>query len=121
MDSNFMRVLQKRDINWCEGGHGYPASCPGPSDPPYYQYCCTFPYLGFYKPSCCMFPIHDGVLVISCLSCIIIFTLLLGLYCWCWPTSLLNRRRTRTAPPPTISQDEMFPRRNSYKSSIPFD
>ncbi|CAI2356795.1 unnamed protein product [Caenorhabditis sp. 36 PRJEB53466] len=119
--NNFIRLLQKREINWCESGHGYPAFCPGPSDPSNYQYCCSFPFeMGSYKPSCCPFPINNGVLIICCLSAIIFFFFLLGLYCWCWPTSRLNRRRQRNAAPPMISQDEMFPRRNSYKSSIPF-
>ncbi|CAP32777.1 Protein CBG14157 [Caenorhabditis briggsae] len=121
MSSDFMRVLQKRDVNWCESGHGYPAFCPGPSDPSHYKYCCTFPYLKSYKPSCCMLP-TDGIWLLTyCSSCIILFVFFIALYCWCWPSSRLNKRMNRTAPPPVISQDEIFPRRNSYKSSIPFD
>ncbi|CAI5454135.1 unnamed protein product [Caenorhabditis angaria] len=114
----FGHFIKKRQIGgWCENGYPYPAMCPGPSDPEYLKYCCTF----FGQPSCCQYPIHDGILIGSCFACIVLFILFIGLYCWCWPGSRLNRRRMRMKFPQNVAADENFhQRRNSYKSSINF-
>ncbi|KHJ97729.1 hypothetical protein OESDEN_02292 [Oesophagostomum dentatum] len=87
-------VLSGRKIYWCPDGEGNLPFCPSPSDPDEYVYCCQFfTFNGDTYPSCCRFPMYTGILYALIISAVLLFLLLLFLYCWFWPASLLNVRR----------------------------
>lgn len=44
----------------CPSGYGYLAYCPQPVDWDNYTWCCTWPYMGTWKPACCPFAIPTG-------------------------------------------------------------
>uniref|UniRef100_A0A1I7UJJ3 Bromo domain-containing protein n=1 Tax=Caenorhabditis tropicalis TaxID=1561998 RepID=A0A1I7UJJ3_9PELO len=64
--------LGNRRIFWCPSGYGYLAFCPQPTDWDNYNWCCTFPYMGSWKPSCCQFAIPTGAVVAIILAAIVL-------------------------------------------------
>ncbi|KAL3072754.1 hypothetical protein niasHS_017728 [Heterodera schachtii] len=75
--------LANRRVWWCPSGYGYLAYCPQPTDWDNYNWCCTFPYFGSWKPSCCPFAIPTGAVIAVIIACIILVAVLVGLSCWC--------------------------------------
>jgi hypothetical protein len=75
--------LGNRRIFWCPSGYGYLAYCPQPTDWDNYNWCCTWPYMGSWKPSCCPFAIPTGAVVAIIIAAIILLAVLIGLSCWC--------------------------------------
>uniref|UniRef100_A0A0M3HVU0 Uncharacterized protein n=1 Tax=Ascaris lumbricoides TaxID=6252 RepID=A0A0M3HVU0_ASCLU len=75
--------LGNRRIFWCPSGYGYLAYCPQPTDWDNYNWCCTWPYLGSWKPSCCAFAIPTGAVVALIIAAIILIAVLIALSCWC--------------------------------------
>ncbi|RCN39712.1 hypothetical protein ANCCAN_14372 [Ancylostoma caninum] len=73
---------------------GHLPYCPSPSDSDENVYCCQFfTFGGDTFPSCCRFPIYTGLVYALVISAVLLFLLMLFLYCWFWPSSLLNVRR----------------------------
>ncbi|KAI1730766.1 hypothetical protein Ddc_03483 [Ditylenchus destructor] len=75
--------LGNRRIWWCPSGYGYLAYCPQPTDWDNYNWCCTWPYMGSWKPSCCPFALPTGAVVAIIIASIILVAVLIGLSCWC--------------------------------------
>ncbi|VBB26103.1 unnamed protein product [Acanthocheilonema viteae] len=75
--------LGNRKIWWCPSGYGYLAYCPQPTDWDSYNWCCTWPYLGSWKPSCCPFAVPTGALIAIIIASIVLVALLIFLSCWC--------------------------------------
>ncbi|KAI6203712.1 hypothetical protein M3Y94_00588100 [Aphelenchoides besseyi] len=75
--------LGNRRIWWCPSGYGYLAYCPQPTDWDNYNYCCTWPYMGSWKPSCCPFAVPTGAVVAIIIGAIVFVGLLIFLSCWC--------------------------------------
>ncbi|KAM3722073.1 Receptor-like protein kinase THESEUS [Dirofilaria immitis] len=75
--------LGNRKIWWCPSGYGYLAYCPQPTDWDSYNWCCTWPYLGSWKPSCCPFVVPTGALIAIIIASIVLVALLIFLSCWC--------------------------------------
>jgi len=75
--------LGNRRIWWCPSGYGYLAYCPQPTDWDSYNWCCTFPYMGSWKPSCCAFAIPTGAVIAFIFASIILLSVFIGLSCWC--------------------------------------
>ncbi|XGW35110.1 hypothetical protein V3C99_018831 [Haemonchus contortus] len=88
-------VLSGRPIYWCPDGEGHLPFCPSPTDPDTSVYCCQFFYLGDTFPSCCRLPIYTGLLVALIICAVLFGLLIVFLYCWFWPNSLLNVQRRR--------------------------
>ncbi|GMR33815.1 hypothetical protein PMAYCL1PPCAC_04010, partial [Pristionchus mayeri] len=70
-------------------------ACPGPSDPPSHTYCCTIPWNGVSRPTCCSFPVYTGVVVVLPLVTVAAIGLIVFLWCHFWDDSPLNIRRAR--------------------------
>uniref|UniRef100_A0A1I7WCK9 G_PROTEIN_RECEP_F1_2 domain-containing protein n=1 Tax=Heterorhabditis bacteriophora TaxID=37862 RepID=A0A1I7WCK9_HETBA len=51
---------------------GYLAYCPQPTDWDNYNWCCTWPYMGSWKPSCCPFAIPTGAVVAIIIASIVL-------------------------------------------------
>ncbi|KAL6730430.1 hypothetical protein Aduo_001407 [Ancylostoma duodenale] len=64
--------LGNRRIFWCPSGYGYLAYCPQPTDWDNYNWCCTWPYMGSWKPSCCPFAIPTGAVVTIIIASIVL-------------------------------------------------
>ncbi|KAK5970797.1 hypothetical protein GCK32_020399, partial [Trichostrongylus colubriformis] len=64
--------LGNRRIFWCPSGYGYLAYCPQPTDWDNYNWCCTWPYMGSWKPSCCPFAIPTGAVVAIIIAAIVL-------------------------------------------------
>ncbi|VDN59911.1 unnamed protein product [Dracunculus medinensis] len=64
--------LGNRRIFWCPSGYGYLPYCPQPTDWDNYNWCCTWPYMGSWKPSCCAFAIPTGALIAIIIAAIIL-------------------------------------------------
>uniref|UniRef100_A0A1I7VZT5 Uncharacterized protein n=1 Tax=Loa loa TaxID=7209 RepID=A0A1I7VZT5_LOALO len=64
--------LGNRKIWWCPSGYGYLAYCPQPTDWDSYNWCCTWPYLGSWKPSCCPFAVPTGALIAIIIASIVL-------------------------------------------------
>ncbi|KAI6175304.1 hypothetical protein M3Y97_00674300 [Aphelenchoides bicaudatus] len=89
--------LGNRRIFWCPSGYGYLAYCPQPTDWDNYNWCCTWPYMGSWKPSCCPFAIPTGAVVAIIIGAIVLvgcklfckfaqkryLKMLIFLSCWC--------------------------------------
>uniref|UniRef100_A0A0K0DVK2 Uncharacterized protein n=1 Tax=Strongyloides stercoralis TaxID=6248 RepID=A0A0K0DVK2_STRER len=75
--------LGNRRIFWCPSGYGYLAYCPQPTDWDNYNWCCTWPYMGSWKPSCCPFAIPTGAVVAIIIAAIVLLAVLIGMSCWC--------------------------------------
>jgi len=75
--------LGHRKIWWCPSGYGYLNFCPQPTDWDNYNWCCTWPYMGTWKPSCCPFAIPTGAVVAVIIAGIILTAVLIALSCWC--------------------------------------
>ncbi|KAI6179603.1 hypothetical protein M3Y98_00628200 [Aphelenchoides besseyi] len=71
--------LGNRRIWWCPSGYGYLAYCPQPTDWDNYNYCCTWPYMGSWKPSCCPFAVPTGAVVAIIIGAIVFVGLLIFL------------------------------------------
>ncbi|KAF7633917.1 hypothetical protein Mgra_00006654 [Meloidogyne graminicola] len=52
----------------------YLAYCPQPTDWDNYNWCCTFPYMGSWKPSCCPFAIPTGAVITLLIASIILIS-----------------------------------------------
>uniref|UniRef100_A0AC35TUE5 AN1-type domain-containing protein n=1 Tax=Rhabditophanes sp. KR3021 TaxID=114890 RepID=A0AC35TUE5_9BILA len=75
--------LGNRRVFWCPSGYGYLAYCPQPTDYDSYNWCCSWPYMGSWKPSCCQFAIPTGAVVAIIISSILLLFLMTFLGCWC--------------------------------------
>jgi len=75
--------LGHRKVWWCPSGYGYLNFCPQPTDWDNYNWCCTWPYMGTWKPSCCPFAIPTGAVVAVIIAGIILTAVLIALSCWC--------------------------------------
>ncbi|VDP06425.1 unnamed protein product [Soboliphyme baturini] len=75
--------LGNRKIWWCPSGYGYLSYCPQPSDWDNYNWCCVWPYMGTWKPSCCPFAIPTGAVVAVIIAGVILTAVLIALSCWC--------------------------------------
>ncbi|VDD91377.1 unnamed protein product [Enterobius vermicularis] len=75
--------LGNRRIWWCPSGYGYLAYCPQPTDYDNYNWCCTFPYMRSWKPSCCAFAVPTGALIAIIIAAITLVAVLVALSCWC--------------------------------------
>ncbi|KRY68467.1 hypothetical protein T4B_4807, partial [Trichinella pseudospiralis] len=75
--------LGNRRIWWCPSGYGYLSFCPQPTDWDNYNWCCTWPYMGTWKPSCCPFAIPTGAVVAVIIAGVVLTAVLIALSCWC--------------------------------------
>ncbi|XP_003374271.1 conserved hypothetical protein [Trichinella spiralis] len=91
--------LGNRRIWWCPSGYvdqllasvylqchtllRYLSFCPQPTDWDNYNWCCTWPYMGTWKPSCCPFAIPTGAVVAVIIAGVVLTAVLIALSCWC--------------------------------------
>uniref|UniRef100_A0A5S6Q879 Single domain-containing protein n=1 Tax=Trichuris muris TaxID=70415 RepID=A0A5S6Q879_TRIMR len=75
--------LGNRRIWWCPSGYGYLSFCPQPTDWDNYNWCCTWPYMGTWKPSCCPFAIPTGAVVAVIIAGVVFTAVIIALSCWC--------------------------------------
>ncbi|GMT33537.1 hypothetical protein PFISCL1PPCAC_24834, partial [Pristionchus fissidentatus] len=78
---------------WCPDSGGFGPSCPSPTDPVDAIYCCTIPWNGINRPSCCTFPVYTGFVIVLPIVIIVFFILMAFLTCHCWDGSPMNERR----------------------------